>query len=296
MNMCRPRCKANNDSILFYKKAKNISQLFSWIISICFYIAKNRDNQAFNSFSYPYIHIYVCRMTSSALIPTSDNKNYFRQSSSTYQYSIHDHGQGYRTYSFELNLKKYEPEQINVLIDKSGKLRIHAKRSVCHRFRRSYYLGGPSIEARLIRNTIDMHGRLRVDVEVRPRQHDSLSINHDKNHDRILTFDLRGYRPKNVTVRVDDNGLLKVYAQHNDDTTEHGVSKEYYRQYQLPKTINPDHIRARLDENQILTIRLPSSSLRRSPSWEPYYENNDRLANGKRPYGKPCCCCCWNVT
>ncbi|CAF3334469.1 unnamed protein product [Rotaria socialis] len=231
-------------------------------------------------------------MTSSTLIPISNDKNYVLRSSGN-SYSIYDHGQGCRTYSYEFNLNNYEPEHINVLLDNFGRLRIRAYRPLCRRFRREYNLGRPNIEARLVRNTIDMSGCLRVDVDVRPREPDLLSVNDPKNNnDRILTFDLHGYRPKNVNVRVDNNGLIKVYAQHTDDTTDHGINKEYYRQYQLPKHIDPDHIRARLDQNQILTIQLPQSSIRRSPSWEPYYNKKDPLANGKRPYGNSCCCCC----
>ncbi|UJR25615.1 hypothetical protein I4U23_006967 [Adineta vaga] len=199
---------------------------------------------------------------------------------STNRYSIHDYGQGYRIYSYEFDLIGYEPEQITVLLDTNGRLRIRASRFLCQEFRREYNLGGPNLESKLIRNTIDSYGRLCVDVEVRPRQNNFSS--YDNN---ILTFDLHGYRPKNITVRIDEHGLLKVTAQHTDDTIGHRVNKEYYRQHQLPKHINRDEIRARLDENQILTIELPQPLQRRTSSWQPF-SNKDTYPGYKN---SQCC-------
>jgi len=226
-------------------------------------------------------------MTSSTLTPLVNDKNDFFQSSkfSSNRYSIHDYGQGYRTYSYEFDLLDYEPEQITVSLDKYGRLRIRAYRPLCHEFRREYNLGGSDVEPRLVRNTIDTHGRLRVDVNVYPRQYNNSSKNNN-----ILTFDLQGYQPKNVNVRINENGLLKINAQHNDEQIGHRINREYYRQYQLPKNINPDQIRARIDENQILTIELPQSLPQRNQSWQSYYDKNYPTVANKRPYENSCCC------
>jgi HSP20 family molecular chaperone IbpA len=217
-------------------------------------------------------------MTSSTLIPIIDDKNRFLKSPN--RYSIHDFGQGYRTYSYEFDLVDYEPEQITVLLDNNGRLRIRARRPPCHEFRREYNLGGPNIETRLVRNTMDTFGHVRVDVEARPRQNDTSSI--DNN---ILTFDLQGYRPKNITVRINEHGLLKITAQHTDDVIGHRINREYYRQYQLPEYMNRDHIRAKLDENQILTIQLPQPLPKIKQSWQPYYDRDSMPG-----YGNSCCC------
>ncbi|CAF0837555.1 unnamed protein product [Adineta steineri] len=206
-------------------------------------------------------------MTSSSVIPIINDKN--RLSKALNRYSIHDYGQGHRIYSYEFDLIDYEPEQITVLLDDNGRLRIRACRSPCQEFRREYNLGGPNIETKLVRNTIDTYGHLRVDVEAYPRQYNASTLDNT-----ILTFDLQGYRPKNITVRINEHGLLKVTAQHTDDTIGHRINKEYYRQYQLPKNINRDQIRAKLDENQILTIELPESLHKRNHTWQPYHEKN----------------------
>jgi len=227
-------------------------------------------------------------MTSSTLIPLINEKSDFFQSSnySSNRYSIHDYGQGYRTYTYEFDLIDYEPEQITVLLNKHGKLSIRAYRPFCHVFRREYNLGGPGVETRLVRNTIDAHGRLRVDVDVHPRPYNNSSINNKS----ILTFDLEGYRPKNITVLINENGLLKITAQEVDQKIGHRINREYYRQHQLPKDINPDQIRAKIDENQILTIELPQSLSSKKQSWQPYYEKNGSTDYRKRPYENSRCC------
>jgi HSP20 family molecular chaperone IbpA len=234
-------------------------------------------------------------MASSTIIPVvytqhpSEKKLLDSSIPSTNRYSVQDHGQGYRTYSYEFDLYDYEPEQITVLLDDYGTLRIRAYRPPCREFRREYNLGGSNVETTLVRNTIDTHGRLRVDIDVRPRRYDFQSINNN-----ILTFDLHGYRPENVTVRINRNGLLKINGQHIDNTLGNNINREYFRQYQLPSNVNPDLVRARMDENQILTIELPQPSLTKSYTqreyWVPVYERNYPPYYGAGPGGAYCCC------
>lgn len=211
--------------------------------------------------------------------------------SSSNRYSVFDHGQGYRTYSYEFDLFDYEPEQITVVIDDNGTLRIRANRPPCREFRREYNLGGPNVETTLVRNTIDSYGRLCVDVDVRPRRYD-LQLSNNTN---TLTFDLQGYRPENINVRINQNGLLKVTGQHIDNSYGHNINREYFRQYQLPSNIDPNKVRAHMDDNQILTIELPQRiPLRDSGKreyWVPVYERNyPPYYGGAGPYGSCCCC------
>lgn len=237
-------------------------------------------------------------MASSTVIPVvytqgSNEKNRLGSSnpSSSNRYSVQDHGQGYRTYSYEFDLFDYESEEITVLLDDSGTLRIRAFRPPCREFKREYNLGGPYVETTLIRNTLDNRGRLRVDVDVRPRRYDLGNINQTNN---FLTFDLQGYRPENVTVRINQHGLLKISAQHIDNTFGNHINREYFRQYQLPSNIDPDQVRARMDGNQILTIELPSPSssryYTRRDCWDPVYGRSYPPFYGTAPYGGYCCC------
>ena len=207
------------------------------------------------------------------------------------RYSIQDHGQGYRTYSYEFDLVDYQPEQIVVVLDDYGTLRIRAARSPFHEFKREYNLGGSSVETTLVRNTIDNQGRLRVDIDVRPRRVD---FSTNTNNSNVLRFDLQGYRPEHVTVRINRDGLLKIHGQHLDQSFDNHVNREYYRQYQLPTNINPDLVRARMDENQILTIELPAGSpnqrYTKGDYWMPVYDRSYPPFYGTAPYGGYCCC------
>ena len=234
-------------------------------------------------------------MASSTIIPvvytqhSSEKTQLGSPISSSNRYSVQDHGQGYRTYSYEFDLIDYEPEQVTVLLDDYGTLRIRAYRPPCHEFKREYNLGGSDVETTLVRNTIDARGHVRVDIDVRPRRFDLQSPNNN-----ILTFDLQGYRPENVTVRINRNGLLKINGQHIDNTTGNHINREYYRQYQLPSNIDPDQVRARMSEDQILTIELPPSSSTRNytkhEQWVPVYERNYPPYYGAGPNGAYCCC------
>jgi HSP20 family molecular chaperone IbpA len=178
------------------------------------------------------------------------------------RYSIQDHGQGYRTYSYEFDLFEYEPEQIDVLLDNCGTLRIRAHRPPFHEFRREYNLGGSNVETTLVRNTIDTRGHLRVDID--------------------------------VTVRINRDGLLKINGQHHDQTFGNHINREYYRQYQLPSNVDPDQVRARMDANQILIIDLPTGSPTRTYTkgeyWVPVYERSHPGCYGTAPYAGYCCC------
>ncbi|CAF1028884.1 unnamed protein product [Adineta steineri] len=231
-------------------------------------------------------------MASSTIIPVvytqhSSNKNHIR--SPSHNYSIQDHGKGCRTYSYEFDLLDYEPEQITVILDDYGTLRIRAHRPPCREFKREYNLGGPDVETTIVRNTIDNRGLLRVDIEVRPRRHDLQTNNND-----ILTFDLQGYKPEHVTVRINRNGLLKINGQHIDNTFGNHINREYYRQYQLPSNIDPDQVHARMDANQILTIQLPSPSHSKNYTqreyWVPVRERNYPPYYGAGPNGAYYCC------
>ena len=234
-------------------------------------------------------------MASSTIIPVvytqqSSDKNRLNSpnSSSSNRYSIQDHGNGYRTYTYEFDLYDYEAEQITVLLDDYGTLRIRASRPPCREFRREYNLGGPSVETTLVRNTIDQQGRLRVDIDVRPRRYDLQS-----NYNNTLTFDVQGYRPENITVRINRNGLLKINGKHIDTSFGNHINREYYREYQLPSNVDPDQVRARMDDNQILVIELPPPSSRnytKRAYWEPLYERSYPPFYGTGPYGGYCCC------
>jgi HSP20 family molecular chaperone IbpA len=94
-----------------------------------------------------------------------------------------------------------------------------------------------------------------------------------------LTFDLSGYKPDDVSVKVNDNVLkgkfifsnyLKfqskihifflfalVQAVHVDNTAGNHINREYMREYVLPDWVDVDNLRAKMSEDSTLTVEVP---------------------------------------
>ena len=100
-----------------------------------------------------------------------------------------------------------------------------------------------------------------------PEQHQSLSniggnsgglINSVNDGKELrLTFDLTGYKPEDLSIKVIDNNTLKIHAVHIDNTRGNQIHREYTRQYQLPDWVQPEYLRARMSENGTLTVEVP---------------------------------------
>jgi HSP20 family molecular chaperone IbpA len=78
-----------------------------------------------------------------------------------------------------------------------------------------------------------------------------------------LTSDMRDYDPENVKIILSTNNILKINAisQNVDNNNNNGViQKECTRQYNLPSSINPDHMKAIMSRDGILTIDFMNKS------------------------------------
>jgi HSP20 family molecular chaperone IbpA len=72
-----------------------------------------------------------------------------------------------------------------------------------------------------------------------------------------LTFDLTGYKPEDLSIKVIDNNTLKVHAVHIDNSRGNQIHREYTRQYILPDWVQPELLRARMSDNGTLTVEIP---------------------------------------
>lgn len=75
--------------------------------------------------------------------------------------------------------------------------------------------------------------------------------------DLRLTFDLAGYKPEDLGIKVIDNNTLKIHAVHIDNTRGNQIHREYTRSYQLPDWVQPELLRARMSDNGTLTVEVP---------------------------------------
>lgn len=71
-----------------------------------------------------------------------------------------------------------------------------------------------------------------------------------------ITFDLSGYRPEDVNVKVTDH-TLKVNAVHIDNSKGNQIHREYSRSYILPEWVNVELLRARMSDSGTLTVEVP---------------------------------------
>ncbi|CAF0723337.1 unnamed protein product [Didymodactylos carnosus] len=247
-------------------------------------------------------------MSSTTIIPViySKKTHPHRQQQSNDTYSVVDHGNGKKTINYRFNLQDYRPEDISVELDDST-LRIKAIRphgdSYHSEFVREFNLG-TAVDTRLVRNVYDSDGYLNLEIVVSPRyiQQDYYSggqtpIQYYQQQDgnlsspSVLTFDLKGYRPENVLVRVNQQGLLKISATHVDNTYGNRINREYFRPYQLPSSMNYDLIRAKMNnDDRILRIELPATTTTSA------YDYYGRPYGARRPYiGGPGALCFCNI-
>ncbi|CAF4548123.1 unnamed protein product, partial [Rotaria magnacalcarata] len=111
-------------------------------------------------------------------------------------------------------------------------------------------------------NTLDNDGILTINIPVsdyRPpltptyqTQQFNLPTNINTNDSSAvadqqlkLTFDLSGYKPDDVCVKVNDN-VLKVQASHVENSGRNQTNREYMREYVLPDWVDVDNLRAKM--------------------------------------------------
>ena len=68
-------------------------------------------------------------------------------------------------------------------------------------------------------------------------------------------FNVKDYRPEEVTVKTVDNRLL-VHAKHEEKGSNRSVFREYNQEFLLPRGTNPELITSTLSTDGVLTVGL----------------------------------------
>jgi HSP20 family molecular chaperone IbpA len=193
-------------------------------------------------------------------------------------YSTNDRNDGAKNVSYKFNLSEFAPEDIAIQLSDTM-LKVTALKqerdgrgSTYREFRRE--IGLPDgAEAKNLTNTLSDDGILTIQIPVRDHrppltptyqsQHFNLPTNLSANDSYSvgdqqlkLTFDLSGYKPDDVSVKVNDN-VLKVQAVHVDNTAGNQINREYMREYVLPDWVDVDNLRAKMSEDSTLTVEVP---------------------------------------
>ncbi|CAF2522442.1 unnamed protein product [Rotaria sp. Silwood2] len=235
-----------------------------------------REANSFNRNS-PLRDPYSSTSSASTLIGGNTNQpsNTFSTLTSRQNYSTND---GLKNVTYKFDLNQFVPEDIAIQVNDTM-LKVTAVKqerdghSSTHReFRRE--IGLPDgAEPKSLTNTLSADGILTIQIPVRDyrppltptyqSQHHNLPTNINTNDSYSfgdqqlkLTFDLNGYKPDDVNVKVNDN-VLKVQASHVDNTAGNQINREYMREYVLPDWVDVDNLRAKMSEDSTLTIEAP---------------------------------------
>ncbi|CAF1598418.1 unnamed protein product [Adineta ricciae] len=215
--------------------------------------------------------------TSSASTLVGGNNNY-STSIARPDYVSTDRSSDRKNITHTFDLQQFAPEDIAIQVNDTV-LKVTAIKeerdgnSSSHReFRRE--IGLPDgADPKNLTNTLSADGILTIQIPVRDYRppltptyqtqtfNTSNTITSNNAYDGRdqqlkLTFDLSGYRPDDVTVKVNDN-VLKVQASHVDNTPGNQISREYKREYVLPDWVDADHLRAKMSEDATLTVEVP---------------------------------------
>jgi len=78
----------------------------------------------------------------------------------------------------------------------------------------------------------------------------------DGSHKLKLSFDVRQFKPEEISVKTSDQQLT-VHAKHQEDTSNSKVYREYHRQFLLPPTVKPESLKSVLSPEGVLSIEAP---------------------------------------
>ncbi|CAF3322663.1 unnamed protein product [Rotaria socialis] len=225
---------------------------------------------------------YPSTSSTSTLVGGGGISNNNNQSSATFistkNYSTNDRNDGAKNVTYTFDLNQFAPEDISIQVNDTM-LKVAAVkqerdgRGSTHReFRRE--IGLPDgADPKNLTNTLSNDGILTINIPVRDyrppltptyqTQQFNLPTNiNTKDSCAVadqqlkLTFDLNGYKPDDVTVKVNDN-VLKVQASHVENSGSNQINREYMREYVLPDWIDVDNLRAKMSEDSTLTVEAP---------------------------------------
>ncbi|CAF0864965.1 unnamed protein product [Rotaria sordida] len=235
-----------------------------------------RETSSFNRNS-PLRDQYSSTSSASTLIGGNNNPSSGTFSTFTpkQNYSTND---GIKNVTYKFDLNQFAPEDIGIQVNDTMlkvtavKEERNGRNSSQREFRRE--IGLPDgAEPKNLTNTLSADGVLTIQIPVRDyrppltpsyrSQQYSLPANVTTNDSYSfgdqqlkLTFDLSGYKPDDVSVKVNDN-VLKVQASHVDTTAGNQINREYMREYVLPDLVDVDNLRAKMSEDSTLTIEAP---------------------------------------
>ena len=72
-----------------------------------------------------------------------------------------------------------------------------------------------------------------------------------------MSFDVRSFKPDEISVRTKDGKVLEVDAKHDEETEHARVHRTYHRRFTIPAGVNAQDMKSMLNPDGILCITAP---------------------------------------
>ncbi|CAH8460226.1 unnamed protein product [Heterobilharzia americana] len=114
------------------------------------------------------------------------------------------------------------------------------------------------LEVEEIRNRIGMN-KAPVTGSLTDFLKDAYEVGEDAKLHFKVRFDAKGFEPENIKVNSTENRVT-VYAKKVSESGSSKSSREFCRMIELPRTIDPSHMRCRLTDDGVLMLEAPVKS------------------------------------
>ena len=124
-------------------------------------------------------------------------------------------------------------------------------------FQRKYTING-NIDLHTLTSNITTDGVLCIKATKKP-PHDA--VLHHKVENFQLTLDVTGYRPDEISIRVNGRNLVIHGETKDEKATDHVHHQQFTRHFTLPADVDVDALSSRYTKDSKLTVEAPRGSI-----------------------------------
>ena len=163
----------------------------------------------------------------------------------------------------QLDVSHYKPEEVSCKVE-NGKVLVSGKHYAeneygyeASEFHRSYRLP-EGTDPLSVKSRISQDGVLQIEAskyQPKPLAYDpALGIDETDDTKMSLKFNLEGYKPEEVNVRVKGNELM-VTAEHKVEEDGHFTHRQFKRQISLPLEVDVNTLVSKFGKDGVLSIQ-----------------------------------------
>jgi HSP20 family molecular chaperone IbpA len=84
-----------------------------------------------------------------------------------------------------------------------------------------------------------------------------MEVTEDGGHKMHIDFDVRGYKPEEISVRQVGDDRMVVEAKHESQSEQGSTSRVMYREFTLPKSVKMAEMKSQLKSDGVLSLEAP---------------------------------------